>query len=123
MKKLFYVLLISSIVSLVTTSIFAVLAISEAMNMDTDISDNLALDKAEAMMEIYKRNDNMVGYMEAKEEIKKIEDKREREEFMYTLKFVGMYVGGAVTAALIAATAVTGVKCKKGLQSETSDSI
>ena len=123
MKKLFYTLLILSIVSLIITLVFAVMAAADAMSVDYDHSASLALNKAEAMMEIYKRNDNMVGYMEAKEEIEEIRDKQERESFMHDLKFAGMYVGGAVTVALIAATAVVGVKRKKGLQSETSYSI
>ena len=106
MKKVAKVFFIIGIVCLLVTVIFAIFNIKNASNTRSNLSDNLAYEKAKAMY-------NYTGKYEYKEEMEDIKNKNNKEKFINNVYTIGLYAFGGITIALFTTGIVIKIKEKR----------
>lgn len=97
---------ILTILFMLITIIFTILAVQQAMDTSTDLGVRLEVEKNRDMADYYKSKNDNYKYEQAMEKVKNAEEELERKQNMESLTSWVPYVAGGVTIALLVVTIV-----------------
>lgn len=97
---------ILTILFMLITIIFTILAVQQAMDTSTDLGVRLEIEKERDMADYYKSKNDNYKYEQAMEKVKNAEEELERKQNLESLTSWVPYVAGGVTIALLVVTIV-----------------